>query len=128
MIAILSAGGLRHPMVERLHVENRHDLAIAQERGAGNHQLIAERSAQLLEDQLLFLDHRIDRHTQAAVAGLDDQHGRSGSRGAAGGLPQQRRERDDWNRFAFDRPPPGHAASFRPRHAGCAGSPRWEWR
>ena len=41
----------------------------------GNGQLIAERSAQLLEDQFLFLDHRIDRHTQAAVAGLDDQHG-----------------------------------------------------
>ena len=91
----------RREIEQRVDVENRHDVAVAEQRRAGERLLIAQRSAQLLEHELLLFVHGLDEDAEPAVAALGDDDGLARGRRRRRHL-QHRRERRQRNVFAVD--------------------------
>ena len=57
-----------------MDVQDRHDVAIAENRGAGKRPVLAQRVAQLFEDELLLLVHRVDQQPERRLAGTRHEH------------------------------------------------------
>ena len=111
---------------QRVDVENRHDVAVAEQCGAGKRLLIAQRPAQLLEHELLLFVNGLDEDAESPFASLRHDNGLA-RRGRRVGHLQHRRQRRQRNALAIDvgdRPLLQLADVGRATPAGCGGPPR----
>src|SRR5688572_3756631 len=94
-------GRARRKIEQRVDVENRHDVAVTEQRGSCKGFLIPERPAQLFEDELLLFVHGLNEDAEPAIApfGDDDSLTRGRRRRRHS---QHRRERRQRNIFAVN--------------------------
>ena len=86
-------GPRRREIEQRVDVENRHDVAVAEQGRARKCLLIAQRSAQLLEHELLLFVHGLDEDAEAPFAPLRHDDGLARRRRRRRHLQHRRKRR-----------------------------------